>query len=36
VIGPPTAVGSTPPKIADNTGPTSPTNPANQQIAKES
>jgi hypothetical protein len=30
VVGTPTAVGSTPPKIADNTSPTSPTNPANQ------
>jgi hypothetical protein len=33
VIGTPTAVGSTPPKIADNTSPTSPTNPANQPMA---
>ena len=36
VVGTPTAVGSTPLKIADNTSPDSPTNPANQQIAKES
>jgi hypothetical protein len=36
VVGTPTAVGSTPPKIAADTSPTSPTNAANQQIAKES
>lgn len=36
VVGTPNAVGSTPPKIADNTGPDSPTNPANMLIAKES
>ncbi len=36
VVGTPSTTGTAPPKIAADVSPTSPTNPANQQIAKES
>jgi hypothetical protein len=36
VVGTPTATGNVPPKIANNTSPTSPTDPANQLQAQES